>query len=185
MSHGKQKKTKYFPSPFTNLSLISSLLILLSSSWSLQGIRNGECSQSITAPLCFSFLLTLFSSCSAGSPWAAVLQEKYICSIVGSHICYRSCQEKSAVAQAFHWLQYVLCHGAFSFSWSLLFVFSLPHLQAKIFPFTAIKIVKNYLVLLSSLVKMTMTPYLSQIYALLMPKPFISVHKLMCHLSDI
>lgn len=97
---------------------------------------------------------------------------------------YRSCQEKSALTQAFHWLHYLLCHGASSLSWSLIFIFPLPHLQVKVFPFTAIQIVKNYLVLLSSLVKITMTPYLTQIYALLMPKFFILVHELMCHLSD-
>lgn len=125
-----------------SFSFISLLLILLSSSWSLQGIRNGGCSQYITAPLCFSFLLTLFPSFSVVSPWAAVLQEKNICSIVNSHTCYRSCQEKLCSSSC-SWLAVLS-----PVSWSTFSFLGSDHRvpsatpAANIFPFTPIRTVR-------------------------------------------
>lgn len=79
----RNKKTNIkptFPSP---ASLLPSRL--LSHPWAAQeGHGMGGCGQSITSPLCPSFLLTHITCSSVGSPHRLQSFRRKICSIVGS-----------------------------------------------------------------------------------------------------
>jgi len=86
-----EKKTKIeTPSPYSSSFTGSTsflqiqLLCLLPPPRVVQGDMERVCGQSVTAPLCRSFLCRLFPCSSVGSLWAAVLQEISTCSSVES-----------------------------------------------------------------------------------------------------